>query len=393
MDKIRNRTERALVAKGIDSETAHRLRTTKHTVSSLLQSNPDILRQFGVNESVISAFYKSDRPAIPPKILNDVLFASRWACCVCRNDERPIIVHHINEWASSRDHSASNLAVLCPLHHGEAHTTRALELSLTGSRVKEFKTRWESSCASNDLILTLKKSDLRLNTWFYFNHMRIYELAKELMLNVRLLPGYATLREFQSCNEEGAILKAIPKDDYMYNHADRIALYDYVSEMFFSVIKKVGVVNISDYLDRGFISHHILEGDVILVQGQHTFTPVSKARAGPDLSEVWRKSNRVRVSCVIDVGEATSGSAWSVWLRSQQKVASIIKVRSITREGGLTQIRGTALAIRDQDDELKRRNYLQRAHDSGFRFRDPGDDVEIEDAEPWELVDSAPEEF
>ena len=164
--------------------------------------------------------------------------------------------------------------------------------------------------------------------------------------------------------------------------ADRIALYDYVSEMFFSVLKKLGVTNISDYLDKGFISHHVLPGDVVLVQGLHTFTPCSKSLKAKDLSEAWRRSNGVRVSCIIDVGEATSSSAWSLWLRGQQNVASIIKVRSVMREGGVVQIRGTALAIRDQDEELKRRNYQRRLFDSDVRFCHKEDDAEIEKTEP-----------
>jgi hypothetical protein len=393
MDKITSRTERALVARGLDSSTAHQLRKAGHTATSLLQNSPDILRGFGVNETIISSFYKGGRPAIPPQTLLDVLFANRWTCCVCRNVERPIIVHHINEWATSRDHSAGNLAVLCPLHHGEAHTVRGLELSLNGDRIRGFKARWEKHCESEDLTVTLNKSEHRLNTWYYFNHLRIYELARELNINLRMLPGYSDLRDFQSCNDAGVILKAIPDDGYMYRDADRHALYNYVSEMFFRVLKKLGVLNISDYLDRGFISQHVIVGRLVIVQGLHRFTPVSQSRSERNVREVWRQSNKVKVSGIINTGEATSDSSRVVWLSGQHNLASVIKVRSITREDGVTHIRGTVLAIRDQDDDIKRRNYAQRAYETGFRFREDYDDSDIEDGEPWDFEGSTPETF
>jgi hypothetical protein len=303
MDKTRNATEQALIARGIDSDTARKLRAAKHTVSSLLQGGEVHLRNFGVPEPVIAAFHAGDRPAIPPHILRAVLNDNRWTCCVCRDTERPIVVHHIQEWAKSRDHSKNNLAVLCTYHHGEAHTKRGLEISLTQARLKQQKQEWEIYCRQIDLRLSLKKSELKLSTWFYFNHLRIYELAKNLGIRFNRLPGYADLLELGSCNKDGALLKNIPEDGYMYGDTDRLPLYDYVSEMYFSVIKKTGLINISDHLDKSFVPQ-IVEGDIILVQGLHTFSPVSRAKNASDVREVWRKSNRVRVSCQINVGEA-----------------------------------------------------------------------------------------
>lgn len=382
MDKTRNATEQALIARGIDSDTARKLRVAKHTLSSLLQGGEVHLRNFGVPEPVIAVFYAGGRPAIPPHILRAVLNDNRWTCCVCRNTERPIVVHHIQEWATSHDHSKNNLAVLCTYHHGEAHTKRGLEISLTQARLKQQKKEWELYCKEIDLRLSLKKSELKLSTWFYFNHFRIYELAKNLGIRFDMLPGYAALLALGSCNKDGALLKKIPKDGYMYSDSDRLPLYDYVSEMFFSVIKKLGLINISDHLDKSFVPQ-IVEGDVILVQGLHTFSPVSRAKNAPDVSEVWRKSNRVRVSCQINVGEATSSSSWSLWLRGQQNVATILMVRKTFREEGIVHVQGTALAIRDPDDELKKRNYLQRLAESEVLLRQERHGGEIEVGETW----------
>jgi hypothetical protein len=391
MENTRNATEQALIARGIDSDTARKLRAAKHTLSSLKQGGETHLREFGVSESVITAFLAGDRPSIPPNILRAVLYENRWTCCVCRDTERPIVVHHINEWAKSHDHSKKNLAVLCTHHHGEAHAKCGLEMSLTAARLKQQKVEWETYCKQIDLRLSLNKSDLKRNTWYYFNQLRIYELAKSLGIRFHLLPGYADLLALGSCNKDGALLKKIPKKGYMYDETDRIPLYDYVSEMYFSVIRKIGLLNISDHLDKSFVPQ-LVEGDVILVQGLHNFTPLKRAKNAPEVSEVWRKTNRVRVGCQINLGEATSNSAWCNWLRGQHNVATILLVRKIFREDGIVNVQGTALAIRDPDDGLKKRSYLQRLAESGVILRHQRDDGEIDDEEPWNDTPDEPEE-
>lgn len=392
MESSRHPTEHALMGRGIDSHTARQLREAGHTLASLLQDDTSRLKEFNVPEDVIATFYAGARPPIPPKVLRAVLYENRWTCCVCRNTALPVIVHHIKEWAESRDHSKKNLAVLCPVHHGEAHNKRGLEISLTPVRLKQQKKEWETFCKQDDLRISLKNSDARLSTWFYFNHLRIYEIAKSLGIKFNTLPGYADLLALGSCTKEGALLKSIPSDGYMYDGIDRMPLYDYVSNMYFSVIQTTGLINVSDHLDRSFVPQIIL-GDTILVQGLHTFSPVSKRRNAPDVSEVCRKSNGVRISCRVNLGEATSSSSWSTWLRGQHQVATILVVRKIYRQDGIMHVEGTALAIRDPDDELKKRNYLQRLAESGVVLRHQRDEGEIEDAEPWNDAPTEPEKL
>lgn len=134
-----NPTEKALIARGFDSETAARLRCAGQTLAKLKLSSENALSALGLNAEQIAAIYGGTRPAIPQEDLVKVLFANRWVCCVCRDPQRPIIVHHINEWSTSRDHSTPNLAVLCTIHHGEAHTNRQLEQNLTSSRISSLK--------------------------------------------------------------------------------------------------------------------------------------------------------------------------------------------------------------------------------------------------------------
>jgi hypothetical protein len=74
--------------------------------------------------------------------MNKVLFESRYTCCVCRDRSGGIIVHNIHKYSESRSHAEDNLVVLSLNHHGEAHTTRELDLNLTQDRLRQFKKLW-----------------------------------------------------------------------------------------------------------------------------------------------------------------------------------------------------------------------------------------------------------
>lgn len=117
-------TFNALMARGFDSETAHRLAEAGHTLNSLKTLDVNKLRSLNIPEELIDIILREKRPPIPPKTLDKVLFESRWTCCVCRDRRQGIIVHHIHEYSDSRSHDEDNLVVLCLNHHGEAHTKR-----------------------------------------------------------------------------------------------------------------------------------------------------------------------------------------------------------------------------------------------------------------------------
>lgn len=136
------RTFNALMARGFDSEAAHRLTQAGYTLNSLKQLNAKQLLDLNIPSELIKILLQEPRPPIPSETLNKVLYESRMTCCVCRDRSQGIIVHHIQEYSSSRSHAEDNLVVLCLNHHGEAHTKRELQLNLTPERLHEFKKRW-----------------------------------------------------------------------------------------------------------------------------------------------------------------------------------------------------------------------------------------------------------
>ena len=363
-----NPTEKALLARGFDSELAASIRQQGYTLESLKLAGDENLSALGLSQAQAELLRREPRPPIPTEDLTRVLFDNRWVCCVCRDASRPIIVHHIREWSDSRDHTPANLAVLCSLHHGEAHTQRHLEQNLTGPRIAQSKAMWEAQVRRDDAAAIQEGTVLQAETWFYFNHLRLYELALELGVAVAAQPGLPAAVAADVCRPDGTVSKAAAAGSYMYADSDRAPLFRFMLGLLRAVLAEAPLRNISDYLDRGVLGC-LVPGDVVFVQGLHTFTPQSPAPAGSQLSRGQRSANRVVVSFVFDLSEATSSSAWSTWLRGTGNVGCLLRVQRLSRLGPKLHVECTVLAIRSAYRELKQRMYELHLLESGLPQR------------------------
>ena len=362
-----NPTEKALIARGFDSGLAFSLRRAGQTLDSLNRAEDPTLIALGLSQDQILIIRQEPRPPIPQVNLTKVLFASRWICCVCRNPDRPIVVHHIREWASSRDHSTQNLAVLCQEHHDEVHTTHRLSQNLTPARIVQLKMMWETEVIRKDALAIQQGSQLQAEIWFYFNHTRLFELALELGVDTSTLPCYPHVVNVGVCTQEGAIIAEAPSGSFMYaNNPNRQSLYGYVHGMLKAVLNEATVRNISDYLDRGLVGCDFVPGDLVFVQGSHTFAPQKPAPTGLQLSKGVRRVNGVVVSFVFDLSEATSASAWSLWLRGRENIGSLLRVQRVQRLDGKLCVECTVLAIRSASTGLKERMYELKLYQSGI---------------------------
>lgn len=143
-------TLNALMERGFDSETANRLEKGGYTLSSLTTLDEKTLSSLNISEELLDIIRKGKRPPIPSETMNKLLFESGWACCVCGKTSGGIIVHHIEKYSESHSHDEDNLVVLCLNHHGEAHTTRELDLNLTQDRLRQFKKLWLERVKQSD---------------------------------------------------------------------------------------------------------------------------------------------------------------------------------------------------------------------------------------------------
>ncbi len=142
-------TLNALLTRGIDTVTASRLVSENYTIQDLQLKTLDELVSLGISK--LQAGHLLDRrPPIPEDIFLKVLHDSKWVCCICRDKNLGIIVHHIVKWSKSKRHYYDNLAVLCLHHHDEAHTKKELTLMLPPDRIKKVRDIWYKQVLSQD---------------------------------------------------------------------------------------------------------------------------------------------------------------------------------------------------------------------------------------------------
>jgi hypothetical protein len=362
----RNRTDIALMARGMTSTQAMQLREQRWTLGKLQLSNDAALRSLGISAEVIERLRGDARPAIPADTLTNVLFANRWVCCICRDAGRPVIVHHIRLWAESRDHSNENLAVLCTQHHGEAHTTRGLEVTFTPTRLRDAKRVWEAEAARLDAVAIQQGTQLQSDNWLYFNHLRLLELAVSNGVDLNEVQGYGAALRAKVCDEDGNIIKAAEPGSFMYVDSDRMPLYRYMRNVLYTLLAHATVRNISDDLDRGVLKTLVMEGDLIYVQGLHVFSNMQPAPGNAQPVNGVRSANKVEIAFVFDRREATSTSAWADWLRGSHAVGSLLQVKRLERNGDRLRVSGTVIAIRTALEGLKERTYEVGLYKSGL---------------------------
>lgn len=370
-----------MLARGIDTVTASTLRGQGWTVAKLQQADRTALDELGLSEHVIAQLHRGARPAIPGDTLTRLLFRNRFTCCVCRDSDRSIIVHHIVPWAESRDHGDANLAVLCLDDHERAHRISTLAQNLSVEALREFKRRWEETCEREDRRVILNASRLNYDAWLYFNHFRLFELARACRVNLKQASGYHDARSLKLVDASGNLLPRPADSNWMYDGAEGITLYGYVHSVFEAVLERIAVRNLSDFLDRG-VAYSLLEaGDFILVHGAHSFKIEKVRDVGPGQTMLGRRrANNVEVRFTFDRWEATSCSAWCDWLSGRQSAASLVQVRRVFREDGDVVIAGTVFAIGHFLIGLQQRNYSSRYSVYMVEDDDNGDDC-FDD--PW----------
>ncbi|WP_456624178.1 HNH endonuclease signature motif containing protein [Bradyrhizobium sp. P5_C12] len=368
-DSSLNRSDLALMARGISNTKAVKLRAEGYTLGRLQRMKRAELRKVGLDKLAIDNLLGEGRPAIPSDKVIEVLFANRFTCCICRNHRRGVIVHHIRKWAKSRDHEVPNLAVLCTLHHDKVHTTSELTKNLDARTLRGIKKKWEADVAEMDIQTILDQSREHASAWQYFNHLRLFELAAEQRIRFKNLDGYDTALQLGMCNEVGRLMPRPKNSGWMYEGGDGQALYWYVRSVLHASLEKLTVANISDDLERGALSALLSAGDFILVQGSHTFSPktLSHRRPGQTTDGV-RKANQVIVEFTFDRWEATSSSAHGRWLSGRVEVTSIIRISKISRtKSGKMRIQGTVFAVAQGFSGLKTREYATYPYRYGVR--------------------------
>jgi hypothetical protein len=85
----------------------------------------------------------SIRRRIPRKTETDVLYRNDMTCCICRNADKGIQIHHIDGNRNNND--SSNLAVVCTTDHDKIQKAGGLTKDFSPEVVRKYKQNWEST--------------------------------------------------------------------------------------------------------------------------------------------------------------------------------------------------------------------------------------------------------
>lgn len=176
----KNETKSYLIGIGCDIALANYL-SKKHDLAKLKELTLDELQGLGLSDTVAENI-KTRRKPIPFDILDSVLTKNLRICCVCYNENRSVVLHHIKPYAKEKKHEESNLAALCLQCHGKAHTRHDSEQNLDELRLLAHKKSWEAAVAHRKTwVLASPKNWNSETRWDWINFHRLQDaLLKEI---------------------------------------------------------------------------------------------------------------------------------------------------------------------------------------------------------------------
>ncbi|WP_353628871.1 HNH endonuclease signature motif containing protein [Enterobacter hormaechei] len=353
-----NKTKRALLARGVPSNIATSLVLAGHTINSLKSKTLEELCALGFSKQVAKDI-RSNRPPIPEATLIKLLFDNKWVCCVCRSQKIPVIVHHIDPWAKSRSHDATNLVVLCPNCHAKAHTKGDLNQNLSPERLRSFKRQWEEKVKIDDSFVICRAAQANSEYWYFFNLLRLHEIAKDVMIDLKKLPLFEEALCAGILNSSGFLMPECNDSMYAYSGRHSMLMYWYARELFLKVLEHLSITNISDRFDRSDLGNTVIRNDIIYIEGAFNFKRLNNIKRGIDQQvQATRSANAIKIVFTFDLWYATSCSAHSMWLSGRQVVGCFCKVGDISREDGKIIIKCSVLAICSGLPGQRNRSYM-----------------------------------
>lgn len=291
------KTRQALLARGLNSRSIDNVLAAGHTLSNLKLQSRETLQDLGLDTREIKAVYDGARPPIPFSAATKVLYDSKLMCCVCRNQSKPYVIHHLESWAKSKDHSENNLVVLCLDHHDLAHTTHQLSLSLTPNRLRALKAKWLDSARYSDAKAVLGLAEIDDARWDYINIRRLFELATRLGIALTSHHGFQQLVDYGMVDPSGHLVPherwpLIRPKHSLYDLGAGNVLYLYTSSVLDSVIRSLPLVDLTNRWTKSEITTLVEPSTWIALQTSFFFKNLSKEIEGRNQDRRGRKRRR-----------------------------------------------------------------------------------------------------
>lgn len=341
-----SKTFNALISRGIDSKLAKSLADKKLTLTKLKVMTIAELTDLGFTNDAANIILSEPRPPIPADTVIKLLYESKWTCCVCRDKSRGVIIHHIDEWNETKDHSGENLIVLCSEHHDLAHTKKDLTLNLSKTRLKEIKQRWLEEVKLTDTKTIIGLASVNQSRWDFFNHNRIFEIYLKQGISNKKFKTTFTVQTLGFINELGTYSLADNNKSQLYNFGDGYMLYFYMQELFNEVLKTLPLIDLTDKFFKSVINSLIKPGVAVAIQAAFYFKDQTKLTGGRGQRRLcYYHRDKVRIEFEFDAYESTSNSAWAVHLRGHKVALVIGFVTSVIEENDELTIIVSCLAM------------------------------------------------
>lgn len=304
--------------RGIPSELAANLSAKGFTLKGLKQMKAEKLSQLGLAEHEIKRLHAGERPPISMQTLINLLWRNRRTCCVCRKPNKSIIVHHIEEWSASRDHTIKNLAVLCLDCHDLAHTKKSLSQNLTPKELRENKKRWEVIVSKQDTqtLFNLKTSRDSAR-WDWINCRRVFELFNKLNVTITNLSEFKSLMTSGFIDERGFITDDLKWDvgkskrNYFLDFGGSFNISSYLDSILEVVLKSTPVIDITSILNkRNELKALVDMGSFISLQAPFYFKVIEKGCSeNEEIKQAYYRGYNLRVEFTFESWYCTSSSA------------------------------------------------------------------------------------
>ena len=347
-------TINALIGRGIDTVLAQNLSANNYTLGILKQKTQQELTDLGLNEEQASLLLTEPRSPIPENIVNILLYKNKRTCCICRDPNKSVVIHHIKEWHVSHSHNESNLAVLCLEHHNEAHTAQGLSQNLSESELRLAKKNWEHDSSILDMknIFQLKHASEYAN-WGWINIPRLFEfiLNKKQALEVANL-NVLKILEDGNVIDDRYILK--PEEEWNYkssgyyfiNFGEGMYIAHYLSSVIEQVFSNIPLVDITEGIRNvSWLKSMVTPNTFITAQLPFYFTDHVQSENHKDIvRKAYYRGHGVRLEYTYQRWYSLSSSAMSSWMMGHQTQTIIGIVRSIVEENGELVINISCLA-------------------------------------------------
>lgn len=359
MDK---RTFNALISRGIDSSTAESLINHAHTLSTLKTKTIDELIHLGLTDNQAKCIAKEPRPPIPFKTVTSLLHKCKRTCCICRNLNEPIIIHHIVEWSKSKSHDENNLVVLCLKHHDLAHSKKEISLSLTAEEIKALKQKWEYQVRIQDAKTILGLKDMsEYARWDWVNIQRLSELYLQHDLDlpldrvIKFLKQHSILDQNSLLTDDSSWKTTKQKFHFLDFGEGRYVAY-YLDLLMRTVVSKLPINDITNYTSKEELKSFLKTGSFIALQRGFYFRDSKQTKGIPPLREAYYKCHSFNISFKFDPWYCTSTSALADSMMGHKQKTVIGLITSIIEDKGILHITLSCLAVGSYFQDTRNQN-------------------------------------